>query len=333
MRRFPTMPRNYRLKYWNYKGRGIYMITMNIEGRAPLLGVLQGGVEDARVEYSPLGKLVSEQIELAFKPYSQIQICAKQLMPDHLHFVVWVKEEIPIPLGEIVRKLKIGCTHAYQETESGRINATCTNATSLFEAGFHDRVLLHAGQLRSMIDYVHDNPRRAAIKRAHPDLFKLRQSENVSGFECTTLGNRFLLDDPMKAMLQCSRSLAKEEIDKKKNECLRLADRGVVFVSAGISEGEKQICRALREAGFPMIILMSEGFPAADCPHAKYYKPQGVYFETCAKGKLLLIEPSSSIYDDIGIEAEVFAKAGTLPHTALRYKFLALNALIQRICN
>ena len=82
-----------------------------------------------------------------------------------------------------------------------------------------------------------------------------------------------------------------------------------------------------------MIILMSEGFPAADSPHAKYYKPQGVYFEACAKGKLLLIEPSSSIYDDIGIEAEVFAKAGTLPHTALRYKFLALNALIQRICN
>lgn len=333
MRRFPTMPRNYRLKYWNYKGRGIYMITMNIEGRVPLLGVLQGGADDARVEYSPLGKLVSEQIELAFKPYSQIQICAKQLMPDHLHFVLWVKEDIPVPLGEIIRKLKIGCTHAYRELDSGLMNATCTNATSLFEAGFHDRVLLHAGQLRSMINYVHDNPRRAVIKRAHPDLFKIRQAVDVAGFECTTLGNRFLLDDPMKAMLQCSRSLAKEEIDKKKSECLRLADRGVVFVSAGISEGEKQICRALREAAFPMIILMSEGFPAADSPHAKYYKPQGVYFETCAKGKLLLIEPSSSMYDDIGIEAEVFAKAGTLPHTTLRYKFLALNALIQRICN
>ena len=332
MRKIP-MPRNYRLKYWNYKGRGIYMITMNIEGRVPLLGVLQSGVEDARVEYSPLGKLVSAQIELAFKPYSQIQICAKQLMPDHLHFVVWVKEEIPIPLGEIVRKLKIGCTHAYQELDSGLMNATCTNATSLFEAGFHDRVLLHAGQLRSMIDYVHDNPRRAAIKRAHPDLFKLRQAVNFSDFECTTLGNLFLLDDPMKEVLQCSRSLTQEEIDKKKNECLRLAERGVVFVSAGISEGEKQICCALREAGFPMIILMSEGFPAADSPHAKFYKPQGIYFETCAQGKLLLIEPAPALYEDRDIEAEVYAKSGSLPHTALRYKFLALNALIRKICN
>ena len=230
MRKITTMPRNYRLKYWNYKGRGIYMITINIASRVPLLGVLRGGEDDARVEYSPIGKMVSERIELTFEPFPQIQICAKQLMPDHLHFVLWVKEDIPVPLGEIIRKLKIGCTQAYRD--SGRMDATFTNATPLFESCFHDRVLLHAGQLRSMIDYVHDNPRRAASKR------------NVSGFECTTLGNRFLLDDPMKAMLQCSRSLAKEEIDKKKSECLRLADRGVVFVCAGISEGEKQICRA-----------------------------------------------------------------------------------------
>lgn len=325
------MSRNYRLKYWNYRGRGIYMITMNIDGRVPLLGVLQGGVDDARVEYSPLGKLVSAHIERTFEPYHQIQICAKQLMPDHLHFVVWVKEDIPVPLGEIIRTMKIGCTQAYRD--SGRINTTNSSATSLFEAGFHDRVLLHAGQLRSMIDYVHDNPRRAVIKRAHPDLFRLRQAVEIAGFECTTLGNQFLLDDPMKEVLQCSRSLTQEEIDRKKSECLKLAQRGVVFVSAGISEGEKQISRLLIEFGFPLIFLLSEGFPAADSPHAKYYKPQGAYFEACAKGKLLLIEPSPAMYDDRGIETDVFAKAGSIPHTTLRYKFLALNALIRRICN
>lgn len=327
------MARNYRLKYWNYKGRGIYMITMNIEGRKPLLGTLQEGVDGAWVEYSLLGKIVSEQIELAFKPYAQIRICAKQLMPEHLHFVVWIKEDIPVTLGEIIRKMKIGCTHAWLDAMGGRINTTCTNAISLFEAGFHDRVLLHAGQLHSMIDYVHDNPRRAVIKRANPDLFKLRQAVKVAGFECTTLGNRFLLEDPMKEILQCSRALTQEVIEQKKKECLRLANRGVVYVTAGISEGEKHICRALREAGFPLIILLSEGFPAADSPHAKYYKPQGVYFEICAKGQLLLIEPGKAMYDDKEIEASVYAKTGILPHTSQRYRFLALNALSDRICH
>lgn len=313
------MARNYRLKSWNYKGRGIYMITMNIEGRMPLLGTLQGGIDDAKVEYSPLGKIVSEQIEQAFEPYEQIQICAKQLMPDHLHFVVWVKESIPVTLGEIIRKMKIGCTHAYNNT--------------LFEPGFHDRVLLHAGQLRCLIDYVHDNPRRLAIKRANPDLFKLRQAIDVAGFECTTLGNRFLLDDPMKEILQCSRSLTPTEIEEKNQECLRLADRGVVFVSAAISEGEKLICRALREADFPLIVLLNEGFPAADSPHAKYYKPQGVYFEACASGNLLLVEPGLALFEDKDIATEIYHKDPTCSPASKRYHFLALNALIRRLCN
>lgn len=313
------MARNYRLKYWNYKGRGIYMITMNVESRVPLLGALQGGIDDAWVEYSSLGQVVSERIELTFDAYPQIQICAKQLMPDHLHFVVWVKEDIPVPLGQIIRDLKIGCTHAY--------------ANTLFEPGFHDRVLLHAKQLRSLIDYVHDNPRRLAIKRANPDLFKLRQAVQVAGFECTTLGNRFLLDDPMKEMLQCSRTLTQAKIDEKKQECLRLAERGVVYVSAGISEGEKQICRALREAGFPLVVLLNEGFPAPDSPHAKYYKPQGVYFEACAQGKLLLIEPGSALFDDHDIATEIYRKDPTCSPNSKRYHFLALNALIHRLCN
>ena len=62
------MPRDYRLKYWNYKGRGIYMITMNIEGRVPLLGVLQGSVDDARVEYS---LLVYEEKDIEAEVYSK----------------------------------------------------------------------------------------------------------------------------------------------------------------------------------------------------------------------------------------------------------------------
>lgn len=326
------MARNYRLKYWDYKGRGIYMITMNIEGRVPLLGMLQGGIDGARVEYSPLGKLVAEQIELTFEPYTQIQICAKQLMPDHLHFVVWVKESIPLTLGEIIRKMKIGCTHAWWEMD-GRIHATCTNATSLFETGFHDRVLLHAGQLRNLIDYVHDNPRRLALKRANPDLFKLRQNINVAGFECTTLGKQFLKDDPMRKMLQCSRTLTQAEIDQRKQECLSLAERGVVWVSAGISEGEKQICRAVREAGYPLIIVLTEGFPVSDSPHAKYYKPHGVYFEACAAGNLLLIEPGYALFEDKDIATEIYRKDPNCTRNSKRYRFLALNALIKRICN
>ena len=227
------------------------MITMNIDGRKPLLGELQGGTDGAWVYYSPLGKAVSEEIEKCFADYPQIQICAKQLMPDHLHFVVWVKDSLPVSLGEIIRKLKIGCTHAYWEivlhmnvqskdTTNSSVQSKDTtncsvqskdatsNRSSLFESGFHDRIMLHNGQLRNMIDYVRDNPRRLALKRANPQLFRLHQRVHVAGFSCTTLGNQFLLDFPMKGVVQCSRRLTQAEIDRQKEQCLAEAERGTV---------------------------------------------------------------------------------------------------------
>ena len=182
-----------------------------------------------------------------------------------------------------------------------------------------------------MIDYVQDNPRRLALKRANPQLFKLRQRIKVAGFECATLGNLFLLDYPIRMALQCSRRLTQTEIDNKKEECLVDAKRGALFVSAGISEGEKQICRAIREAGYPLIILLKDGFPQESDPHYKYFKPQGVYYEMCAAGRLLLVEPAAELYEDHLIEEDVYCKAGVIPHDTLRYKFLALNMFANRI--
>ncbi|MBR1808072.1 MAG: hypothetical protein IJ776_01625 [Paludibacteraceae bacterium] len=198
-------------------------------------------------------------------------------------------------------------------------------------AHYHERILHSDGQLRRMIDYVNDNPRRLALKRANPQLFKLHQHVKVAGFECTTLGNQFLLDFPMKSEIQCSRRLTQTEIAEKYRKCLAEAERGTVFVSASISEGEKHICRALRETGFPLIILLKDGFPAEDSVYYKYFKPQGIYFEACAKGQLLLIEPNKDFYENKTIEKAVYDKTGNLPHDTMRYKFIALNTLAKLI--
>ena len=171
-----------------------------------------------------------------------------------------------------------------------------------------------------------------ALKRANPELFRIRQEQRFGTITCTALGNMFLAEHPQREVLQCSRRLTQAEIDAKREECLRAAANGTVYVTAAISEGEKQISRALREAGYEMIILLTEGFPAPDSPHYAYFKPQGVYFEACAAGKLLLLEPEKELYEQAEIEAEVVAKAGNIPHEALRYRFLALNAIAERIC-
>jgi len=62
------------------------------------------------------------------------------------------------------------------------------------------------------------------------------------------------------------------------------ADNGYAGVppAAAISPGEKAIARAIRHQGFPLVVLLSDGFPPEGSPHERYYKPSGVYFDACA---------------------------------------------------
>ena len=208
-----------------------------------------------------------------------------------------------------------------------RIFASTVSIWENIPSHYHERILHHDGQLDAMIQYVKANPRRLFLKRANPDLFRIHQQTQIAGVSCTTLGNMFLAEHPFRAVLQCSRKLTQTDIDTRKNECLDDAANGTVFITAAISEGEKQIARALREAGYSLIILLEKGFPKPDDPHYKFFKPSGVYFEACAAGKLLLVEPHPNLFEQPEVIAQTTAKTGDIPHDALRYRFVALNVI------
>lgn len=347
----PSMLR--RCKGWDYKRRGIYMLTLVVRSRQPLLGTLAGKVEDAYIELSDLGQAVNTEVERIPTHFPQIRVLGKQVMPDHLHMLLFVQEPIKVHLSTIINGFKIGTNRAYwnafsertrtehqQETEEKEKaekqlhEMSCARSfrerdklPGFWEDGYHDRILFHEGQLNALIRYIHDNPRRLAIRRAKPELFRIHQQTQIGNIACTTLGNMFLAEYPLRAVLQYSRSLTAEDIEAKREECLAETANGTIYITAAISEGEKRIARALREAGYPLIILLESGFPKPNSPHYAYFKPQGVYFEACAAGKLLLVEPAQALLDHPNIAAQVTAKAGELPHDCKRYRFLALNAI------
>ncbi len=211
----------------------------------------------------------------------------------------------------------------------GRNTHEAGKGGKLWEDRYHDRILFHHGQLDALINYIKDNPQRLALKRANKDLFHICQAAQIENIHCTTLGNIFLADYPYKQVLQCSRKLTQEQIDSLKEECLNKAVNGTIFISAAISEGEKQLCRTIRQAGLPIIILLEKVFPSPDDPHYEYYKAQGVYFEACAAGNLLLVEPDKSLFERTDIMEKVYQKAGEILHESLRYRFLALNMIAE----
>ena len=123
---------------------------------------------------------------------------------------------------------------------------------------------------------------------------------------------------------------------------LAAAHNGTVTYTAAISKGEQIIARTLREQGYPLVVLLNDGFPKEGSPHERYYKPGGVYFEACSKGQLLLLEPVEQAFLDadiqVAVEEALRRKAEArhytytpIPVTSQRYRFVALNEMAKRL--
>lgn len=263
----------------DYCGVTIYMITLCIEGRRPILGTLLGPDEKHKkpwVHPTAIGAAVKRAWNEIPQYHPQVKLLGFQLMPDHIHGIIYVKTPMPRHLGYLIQGFKKGCRDAIKSIEP--------NHETLWEKGYNDRILQGGGQLDRWIKYLVDNPYRLWVKRQHSDLFVQRSGIVIGTTPVTVMGNRFLLDYPDKAAVQCSRRLTTEEIT---NECIRyltLASQGTVLVSPCISPGEKEIMGAAFEAGYPIILLLENGF-------APYQKPYGRQFEACSQGRLLLIAP------------------------------------------
>lgn len=376
----PSMKRRCELR--DYCERGLYMITIAIEGRQPLLGVLKGdpdvikGDKAPHVELSPLGECVRKCWMDIVNYYPSIEPMKLCVMPDHIHGILFVHERQEKHLGHVINGFKIGCRKAARElglitaalpqptehhsnsthgsslgssssssattsssstTTSSSSSATTTSSSSSFgsvssvqyaaavpqqkpsshplhgliwEPGYNDRILLHKGQLGHMLAYLDDNPRRLLLKRRNPDYFTCLGSLVVAGIPMQAMGNRFLLDNPFKIQVQCSRRLSAEEIEKKKEAFLREAHHGAILVSPCISPGEQQIATAALTHGLPLIVLLLNGF-------SPFFKPKPRYLEACANGRLLMLAPFP--YQNEKMEN-------------MRQRCLQLNAYAMEIC-
>ena len=152
---------------WDYSSRCIYMITITLADRSwPVLGQLVGEGEEWRVEPSEIGLIVEQCWREIPQQWPGVEIIESQLMPDHFHGIIFVKEQQQKKLGNIIGSFK--------SKSSSR-----AGAVGLWAPGYVDLILFRAGQLEKMIAYIRDNPLRLGVKRAHPELFKVARDIEV----------------------------------------------------------------------------------------------------------------------------------------------------------
>ena len=110
----------------DYRERRLYMITMTVEGRRPLFGRLAGEAAgapeaaEARVELTPLGQRVQEEWFAVTAHHPEVTAVSLQLMPDHLHGILFVEQAMQEHLGAIIRGFKTSTNKAYRQLVLGQ---------------------------------------------------------------------------------------------------------------------------------------------------------------------------------------------------------------------
>ena len=114
----------------DYTERRMYMITIEVEGRRPLFGRLKGSPyaqdgsgDEPDIELTALGKAVRDEWLGIPRYFPQIEVMAVQMMPDHLHGILFVKERLPVHLGQVISGFKTGCRKAQRALAAGKAAA------------------------------------------------------------------------------------------------------------------------------------------------------------------------------------------------------------------
>jgi hypothetical protein len=291
----------------DYTERRMYMITMEVEGRRPLFGVVtgdphapQGSSDSPHIVLSPIGQAVQDEWLGIPRYYPQIEVVAVQMMPDHMHGILFVKERIPVHLSQIIKGFKTGCNRLLkaarntqpadkqqaspQAAPSSRLSPSQQSLPTLhlFTPGYNDLILRSFDELPVWKNYLHDNPRRLLMKRERPEFLRPFFQLRLGSHTYNGIGNRALLSAPSRMNVRISRRLTPEQLEAETARYLSAARAGTVLISPAISPGEKRVMRAAFDEGLPTVVIMENGFTPLSKPH-------GEQFEACADGRLLML--------------------------------------------
>ena len=165
----------------------------------------------------------------------------------------------------------------------------------VFEASWHDWIVMAEGQLAAFTRYIRENPRRHWLRSQNRRYFTVVRRVAFAGSEWFAYGNTALLELPVIEPFRCSRKWEKNGAEWR--EAVARASRiGPGGAGAGtfMSACEKECGNAIYSAGGSLIVLSPEGFSARSHPARSKEA-------LCAKGRMLFLslwEPTAAKPDN-----------------------------------
>ena len=259
------------------------------------------------------------------------------LMPDHLHFIWYVKRPLTRSIREVVYGFWLGVKklgraysyddssfeptssrHNYQESLCDQIGKDAYYVLDpIFTQMPHIQPMGHNSQLPATIDYLDMNPQRLATKRLKPGFFRVQPRVEINGRVYAAIGSSRLLHIAQRTPVHVRHTMTEaahlgnpQPLNDYIASCYDAARQGSVMVSPFISSWEKDILRTLLQEKRPIIYLAENGFK-------DYYKPSALLFDAVADNRLLILSPWP--YDP------------SRKHVS-RADCIALNAMAEEIC-
>ncbi len=148
-----------RLEYYSYSQSGAYFITICTKDKKCILGKVVVGVGDGALDVpkmnpSPLGKIVDDEIKKSGEIYESVKIDKYIVMPNHVHMILIVENDnesgtsrAPSPTNEIVPSF-VSMLKRFTNKKTG---------ISLWQRSYHDHVVRDEKDYERIWNYIDTN--------------------------------------------------------------------------------------------------------------------------------------------------------------------------------
>ena len=263
-----------RLHGFDYSRSYYYMVTIRcLKGLTPLSMIIDPGICQMTAITRAFVNGIRE-FHLYCRAIEPIRCFT--IMPDHIHLIIRIGEnENHLRLEAIVNQLMTLLEGRYQEITHQRV--------TLFDACWHDWIILRRGQLAAFTRYIVENPKRRWIRMNHPDYFRRVVAVDFLEHAWYGYGNVSLLNLPVLRAVRCSRIWKEGDIEW--TTAVEQAKRiGPCCAGIGtfMSPCEKACGHEIGLASGNWIILHPEGFP-------ERWHPSRRLESWCARGRMLFL--------------------------------------------
>ena len=233
------------------------------------------------------------------------------IMPDHIHLLIRIVDRSKTLKGcgrvegaalnssAPIRILQLETiVDLLMQALEGRYREVTGLREVVFEAGWHDWIVVAEGQLAAFTRYIRENPRRAFLRAENRRYFTCVRRVTFAGREWFAYGNAAILELPEIEPFRCSRKW--EEDGAEWREAVGRAERigpGGAGCGTFMSPCEKVCGNAIYQAGGSLIVLSPEGF-------APRWHPPRNKEALCAQGRMLFLslwEPCAAKPDNAAL--------------------------------